>query len=229
MDCDHLIALKCYDIAHGVRKAGRFECFAIGGDGCAFAMLAFGENGVFIARDEDLTDGHPPAVTGRGRRRVAFAQSRLLALQFARELRPLFGALLKERLQVGALDGLRSGGETRFIVFADLDQVFNDRRDVAVHTSKSCAHRRARVSNVRIHPSRMRGPILRFRTMPPGDKRSYTDKQKRQAAHIAESYKARGVDADEAEGRAWATVNKEDGGGKKSGSGRKAATGKKTR
>lgn len=56
--------------------------------------------------------------------------------------------------------------------------------------------------------------------MPRGDKSSYTDKQKRQAEHIEESYEDRGVSQDEAERRAWATVNKESGGGKKSGSGR---------
>ena len=56
--------------------------------------------------------------------------------------------------------------------------------------------------------------------MPRGDKSSYTDKQKRQAEHIEEGYEKRGVPEDEAEGRAWATVNKESGGGKKSGSGR---------
>lgn len=59
--------------------------------------------------------------------------------------------------------------------------------------------------------------------MPQGDKSAYTDKQKRQAEHIEESYKERGVSEDEAEARAWATVNKQDGGGKKSGSGRGAA------
>src|SRR3569832_1417394 len=53
-----------------------------------------------------------------------------------------------------------------------------------------------------------------------GDKSSYTDKQKRKAEHIEESYEARGVPESEAESRAWATVNKESGGGKKSGSGR---------
>ena len=56
--------------------------------------------------------------------------------------------------------------------------------------------------------------------MPRGDKSAYTDKQKRQADHIEEGYEARGVPAKEAEGRAWATVNKISGGGKKSGSGR---------
>jgi hypothetical protein len=56
--------------------------------------------------------------------------------------------------------------------------------------------------------------------MPRGDKSSYTDKQKRQAEHIEKGYEARGVPTDEAEARAWATVNKETGGGKKSGSGR---------
>ncbi len=53
-----------------------------------------------------------------------------------------------------------------------------------------------------------------------GDKGAYTDKQKRQAEHIEEGYKKRGVSEDEAEGRAWATVNAMTGGGKKSGSGR---------
>jgi len=56
--------------------------------------------------------------------------------------------------------------------------------------------------------------------MPRGDKSAYTDKQKRKAAHIEEGYEDRGVSKDEAERRAWATVNKESGGGKKSGSGR---------
>lgn len=56
--------------------------------------------------------------------------------------------------------------------------------------------------------------------MPQGDKSSYTDKQKRQAAHIEKGYEARGTPSAEAERRAWATVNKESGGGKKSGSGR---------
>lgn len=56
--------------------------------------------------------------------------------------------------------------------------------------------------------------------MPRGDKSKYTDKQKRQAEHIEEGYEDRGVSKKEAERRAWATVNKESGGGKKSGSGR---------
>jgi plasmid stabilization system protein ParE len=56
--------------------------------------------------------------------------------------------------------------------------------------------------------------------MPRGDKSSYTDKQKRQAEHIEEGYEERGVSKEEAESRAWATVNKASGGGKKSGSGR---------
>nr|WP_314466346.1 plasmid stabilization protein [uncultured Novosphingobium sp.] len=56
--------------------------------------------------------------------------------------------------------------------------------------------------------------------MPQGDKSSYTDKQKRKAEHIEEGYEDRGVSHKEAERRAWATVNKESGGGNKSGSGR---------
>jgi hypothetical protein len=57
-------------------------------------------------------------------------------------------------------------------------------------------------------------------TMPRGDKSSYTDKQKRMAEHIEEGYEKRGTPKKEAEQRAWATVNKETGGGNKSGSGR---------
>jgi plasmid stabilization system protein ParE len=62
--------------------------------------------------------------------------------------------------------------------------------------------------------------------MPRGEKSSYTDKQKRQAEHIEEGYKERGVSENEAERRAWATVNKQSGGGKKSGSGRKKSSGR---
>lgn len=60
--------------------------------------------------------------------------------------------------------------------------------------------------------------------MPRGDKDKYTDKQKRQAEHIEESYEKKGLSNEEAESRAWATVNKQDGGGKKSGSGRKRSS-----
>jgi len=56
--------------------------------------------------------------------------------------------------------------------------------------------------------------------MPRGDKSKYTDKQKRMAEHIEEGYELRGKSKDEAQRRAWATVNKETHGGKKSGSGR---------
>jgi hypothetical protein len=63
--------------------------------------------------------------------------------------------------------------------------------------------------------------FFREAVMPRGDKSAYTDKQKRQAEHIEEGYEERGVSEKEAERRAWATVNKQSGGGKKSGSGRK--------
>lgn len=63
--------------------------------------------------------------------------------------------------------------------------------------------------------------------MPRGDKDAYTAKQKRKAEHIEEGYRERGVSKKQAESRAWATVNSEDGGGKKSGSGR-GKTGDKT-
>ncbi|MBS1715389.1 MAG: plasmid stabilization protein [Armatimonadetes bacterium] len=61
--------------------------------------------------------------------------------------------------------------------------------------------------------------------MPQGDKSKYTDKQKRQAEHIEEGYEDHGVSKEESERRAWATVNKMTGGGKKpGGSGRGKAT-----
>ncbi len=64
-------------------------------------------------------------------------------------------------------------------------------------------------------------PLPRYEVIiPRGDKSSYTSKQKRKAENIAESYSKRGVSSKEAKARAYATVNKESGGGKKSGSGR---------
>ena len=51
--------------------------------------------------------------------------------------------------------------------------------------------------------------------MPQGDKSSYTDKQKRQAVHIEAGYEKQGVSTKSAEARAWATVNKLSGGGKR--------------
>ena len=62
--------------------------------------------------------------------------------------------------------------------------------------------------------------------MPRGSKSSYTGKQKRQARHIEKGYERRGVKRKEAARRAWATVNKSTGGGKKSGSGRGKPTNK---
>ena len=68
--------------------------------------------------------------------------------------------------------------------------------------------------------------------MPGGSKSKYTGKQKRKASHIEEGYKKRGVSGKEAERRAWATVNKQEGGGKKGGSGsrrsRSRSSGRKT-
>ncbi len=61
--------------------------------------------------------------------------------------------------------------------------------------------------------------------MPRGDKSKYSDQQERKADHIADSYENRGVPEKEAERRAWATVNKDDGGGKRSDSGVGAQTG----
>jgi plasmid stabilization system protein ParE len=62
--------------------------------------------------------------------------------------------------------------------------------------------------------------------MPRGEKSKYTAKQERKADHIAEGYEKRGVGKKESERRAWATVNKDDGGGKApGGSGRGKKTG----
>lgn len=55
-----------------------------------------------------------------------------------------------------------------------------------------------------------------------GDKDKYTDKQKRKAEHIEESYEAKGISKGEAEARAWATVNKQSGGGERKGGGGQA-------
>ena len=59
--------------------------------------------------------------------------------------------------------------------------------------------------------------------MAKGSKSKYTDKQKRKAEHIEESYEKRGASKATAEKRAWQTVNKQSGGGEKSGGGRKAS------
>jgi plasmid stabilization system protein ParE len=63
--------------------------------------------------------------------------------------------------------------------------------------------------------------------MSQGDKSAYTDKQKRMAEHIEESYESRGVSEKESERRAWATVNKETGGGQKGGRTRSSQSHKK--
>jgi plasmid stabilization system protein ParE len=71
--------------------------------------------------------------------------------------------------------------------------------------------------------SQVSGGVLQLTwssTMPRGAKSSYTNRQKRQAEHIEQGYEKRGIQEKEAERRAWATVNKQDHGGKKSGSGR---------
>ncbi|WP_462379717.1 Rho termination factor N-terminal domain-containing protein [Pseudomonas sp. Marseille-QA0892] len=66
--------------------------------------------------------------------------------------------------------------------------------------------------------------------MPRGDKSKYTEKQQRKAEHIEESYEQRGVSSGEAEARAWATVNKQSGGGeRKGGSGQQKSGGQKQR
>jgi len=60
--------------------------------------------------------------------------------------------------------------------------------------------------------------------MPRGDKSSYSSKQRRQAEHIEEGYERKGVSKKTAEKRAWATVNKQDGGAKGSSARKKTAT-----
>jgi hypothetical protein len=63
--------------------------------------------------------------------------------------------------------------------------------------------------------------------MPRGDKSSYSSRQKRKAAHIEKGYEKRGVSKKTAAKRAWATVNKQEGGGTKKGSGRKKTASRK--
>lgn len=66
--------------------------------------------------------------------------------------------------------------------------------------------------------------------MPRGSKGKYTEKQKRKAEHIEESYEEKGVSSEEAEARAWATVNKQSGGGERTGgSGKKKSPKQKSR
>ena len=65
--------------------------------------------------------------------------------------------------------------------------------------------------------------------MPRGDKSAYTDRQKRKAEHIEKGYERRGVPAKEAGRRAWATVNKQEGGGKQSGRARKGGSKRSSR
>jgi hypothetical protein len=64
--------------------------------------------------------------------------------------------------------------------------------------------------------------------MPKGSKSSYSGKQKRQAAHIEKGYEKRGVKKKTAKARAWATVNKQTGGGKKKTSAKKTSGAKKS-
>lgn len=52
-----------------------------------------------------------------------------------------------------------------------------------------------------------------------GSKEKYTKEQKRKAEHIEASYEAKGISHKKAEQIAWATVNKQSGGGELSGSG----------
>lgn len=63
--------------------------------------------------------------------------------------------------------------------------------------------------------------------MPRGSKEKYTEKQKSKAEHIEEGYKAKGVKSEKAEAIAWATVNKQSGGGERSGSGKTKAPAEK--
>lgn len=81
--------------------------------------------------------------------------------------------------------------------------------EIQAEESKAAPHKRLHQTTLTIKES----------AMPRGDKTKYTAKQKRQAEHIEDGYEKRGVAKDEAEARAWATVNKMTGGGKKSDSG----------
>src|SRR4029079_175812 len=86
----------------------------------------------------------------------------------------------------------------------------------ASRASSSFAKRRMHFGSARINALDDGSSSREGTDMPRGDKGSYTNKQKRQAEHIEEGYKKRGVSSKTAAKRAWATVNKESGGGKKS-------------
>ena len=92
------------------------------------------------------------------------------------------------------------------------------RRELEAHIREQRRHERAsrRGSLKTPHGDAQR----KEQSMPRGEKTKYTKKQKRQANHIEEGYEERGLPEEEAERRAWATVNRMTGGGKKSGSGR---------
>jgi len=75
---------------------------------------------------------------------------------------------------------------------------------------------------------RSRYAFCETRIMPRGSKSKYTDKQKRKAEHIEDSYEKKGMSKGVAAKRAWQTVNKQSGGGEKSGGGRKTTAKAKT-
>ncbi len=120
--------------------------------------------------------------------------------------------------------------ETRPQAFA-LDRAAASPRGRRLQAGPTISTERQQRNVLQPHPSsgcKVKVLQLPQTTMPRGDKSSYTDKQKRQAEHIEAGYEDRGVPKDEAQRRAWATVNKETGGGKKSGSGRGKAAASRT-
>jgi hypothetical protein len=84
---------------------------------------------------------------------------------------------------------------------------------------ESWCHQSRTISGVSVHSLHDNIWIIQEADVPRGDKSKYTDKEKRQAEHIEEGYEKRGVPDEEAERRAWATVNKVHGGGEKPGGG----------
>jgi hypothetical protein len=105
---------------------------------------------------------------------------------------------------VSARSALAQSDQTRLLPGVGRSPTKNQTMpDCALRAANACWRRGRLIVNIR------------GENMPTGSKATYTSKQKRQARHIEQSYEDKGVGAKEAESRAWATVNKETGGGLK--------------
>jgi hypothetical protein len=129
------------------------------------------------------------------------------------------GAGAKDRLLADSANGKGEGGN-RYLIYA------NDNQDYVAGKPLSKGWNHAEHQRCQHHVLNLgdtSGNQLSSTSMPQGDKSAYTDKQKRQAKHVEETYLEQGLPESRAEQIAWSTVNKQDGGGNRSGSGRSEA------